>query len=250
MTTSGGMLVTFTNSVSGSTEVNLVGSTGTQAVVSSVGAQAVQLMGSSGLTVIVSSSGALKVDASFSATSTASNIIGSTGTTAIVSSGGALTVSIVSSGGLYAPVTSSAGLRANIVGAAGVMAPVTSSYGLNVSGRSTGRTFGVLRTTVGAPVTQVLTTVPIWVYSITMGTTVVGTAGNAIAIYSVGTSALSTMTGQMQLTHPAGPGMLPQYIFPSGVPFTNGLQIAVSLSFGTTGTNTASPFIYNIEYEL
>lgn len=197
-----------------------------------------------------------------SPTSLSSGLVTLTGTNIVQISSGYIT--LMASSGSAIPATSSGGLlvalsnasagggstSVSIEGAAGVEAPVTSSYGLQISSRTTGRTFGILRSSVGAPVTQVLTTLPLWMYSLTVLTTVAGTAGNAIAVHSVGASALSSMLGLMQLTNIAAAGPQFQYIFPNGVNFSNGLQITVSVSHGTTGTNTASPFVYNIEYEV
>ena len=172
-------------------------------------------------------------------------IIGTSGGQAVVTTSGGVQVHLTNAS------ASGGSTAVSIEGAAGILAPVTSSYGVQISSRTTGRTFAVLRSTSGAPVTQVLSTLPLWMYSLTVLSTVAGTAGNAIALHSVGASALSSMTGLIQLTNIAAVGPQFQYIFPNGVNFPAGLQLTVSLAFGTTGSNTASAtMIYNVEYEV
>jgi hypothetical protein len=180
-----------------------------------------------------------------------------TGTNIVQISSGYIT--LMASSGSAIPATSSGGLlvhlsngsagggstAVNLVGSAG-NAPVTSSDGLRVSQLSTDTLLGTLVTTVGAPITQHLTTAPLWLYSVTIAATA-GTAGNAFGVHSA-TSALSSNNPLVRMTNPTAV-YLNQVTYPRGVYFANGLQVTGGVTFGSTAASTAGAN-FSLEYSL
>lgn len=197
------------------------------------------LNASSGLVQVLQSTGIWAVLNS-SAGFIQAYLTGSSGGTVFVTTSGALSVTLGSAGAGSTAVS--------IAGAAGILAPVTSSYGLQTNSRTTGRLTASLQTTLGAPVTQILTTQNLWLYSFTALSTGSGTAGNAISVYSA-TSALSSNTPILRFTNPTAV-FLNQALYPSGLNFPTGLSVACSLTFLSSATNTTGLINYTAEYEV